>query len=885
MAVAPSIPAPAVTASVAIRAMRWGLPFVAAALAGWISAAIDGQVRWEVGVVVAARVVGGWPGMLSALVGVVLADEMLAPNAVVAAQFSAATALCALVSGVAYGRSVGARPQPGAVLPFVLLGWSVTGATLGAALLVATDAPITAAWRAGVGLCAGVMLVAPLMLDALTRIEWSRLAAPAAILVSGAALAALSSFAPTAASLPSLIYVGAMFVAAVAAADRMRIALGMSCASVAAVLVGLSPLGYPLLVSAGAIGMAMAVLSVAARAAGRSAREDMLRFIPVGIARVGLDGRLMDTNPTFHALTGLSDTASNWLASVDGEDRARIAAAWAVARQAGTAFDESFRVADAQPRRWVSVRIAPEMLDGQTVGFIGSVSDVTKQRTFEEARDRLQAQSEAVLHTAVDAIATIDVAGIVLSFNRAAQRMFGYTPDEILGRNVEVLMPEPHRSGHDAYIAAYLRTGQPRIIGIGRELEARRKDGSLLPISLAVSEVVVDGQRTFTGIMRDMSLARSAQEEIRRQNERLLVTVRNAPMGIVTYRFGESFASTNQAFESMLGFAGAELERHSLTSLTHPDDQADLAKLVDDAHQGRVEQFSLQLRLLHKSGTPIHVIVHNAVTHDQHGAPDLVIAQVEDLTTQIQAKEVERQQQDRLTHVARLSTLGEMTAGIAHEINQPLTAISMYAQSGVRMLDGGVPKPERLREALEKLTAQSLRAGAVIDRIQRLVRRQETLLEAVQLNELIHDILRLAESDARVNDIQIALDLGENLPIVNADPIQIQQVVLNLLRNGIDAMRSIGCSHGSTIRVITRASGRSSVMLSVCDSGTGVSTEFAAQLFTPFATTKDNGMGMGLSICRSIIEAHGGQLGYQNNSDHGATFYFNLPAGHSHAES
>ena len=180
--------------------------------------------------------------------------------------------------------------------------------------------------------------------------------------------------------------------------------------------------------------------------------------------------------------------------------------------------------------------------------------------------------------------------------------------------------------------------------------------------------------------------------------------------------------------------------------------------------RGRVEQYSLRLRLLQKDGAPVHVIVQRAITHDQHGAPDLVIAQVEDLTAEMRAKEVERLQQDRLTHVARLSTLGEMTAGIAHEINQPLTAISMYAQSGVRMLDAGIPKPERLREALEKLTAQSLRAGAVIDRIQRLVRRQETLFESVQFNDLINDILRLAESDARVNDIQIALDLAANLP-------------------------------------------------------------------------------------------------------------------------
>ncbi len=203
----------------------------------------------------------------------------------------------------------------------------------------------------------------------------------------------------------------------------------------------------------------------------------------------------------------------------------------------------------------------------------------------------------------------------------------------------------------------------------------------------------------------------------------------------------------------------------NFVALTHPDDRAELKRLTDDAHEGRVEQFSLRLRLIRKSGVPVHVVTHNAITHDQHGDPDLIIVQVEDLTAEIAAKEAERVHQDRLTHVARLSTLGEMTAGIAHEINQPLTAISMYAQSGVRMLDAGIPKPERLREALEKLSAQSLRAGAVIDRVQRLVRKQESSFETVRINDLIGDILRLAESDARVNDMQIALDLAHDLDV------------------------------------------------------------------------------------------------------------------------
>jgi two-component system sensor kinase FixL len=455
--------------------------------------------------------------------------------------------------------------------------------------------------------------------------------------------------------------------------------------------------------------------------------------------------------------------------------------------------------------------------------------------------------------------------------------MFGHPASDVIGRNVAVLMPAPHAHQHDDYVRRYLESGVGHIIGIGRELEALHRDGRRIPIYLAVSEVFVDGTRHFTGILRDISRDRAAQEEIRRQHELLSVTVQNAPMGIATYRFGERFATVNRAFEQLTGYDDRSLASRTFADLIDPADRPEFARLTAEAQHGSLTQFSLQLRLVRADGTHITVSTHNAVTHDAHGRPDLVIVQAEDMTAQILATEQERAHRDELTHFARLSTLGEMTAGIAHEINQPLTAISMYAQSGMRMLDAGNPNPARLREALEKLKVQSLRAGAVIDRIQRLVRHREGVREPIDLNELVTDILRLAESDARVNDMQITLDLADALPSVGADPIQLQQVLLNLVRNAIDAMQSIGGRNGRTVEIRTRAIDAGTVRVSVVDSGTGVAREFEPHLFTPFATTKEHGMGMGLSICRSIIEDHGGHLSFVNNPDHGATFYFDLP--------
>jgi len=224
-----------------------------------------------------------------------------------------------------------------------------------------------------------------------------------------------------------------------------------------------------------------------------------------------------------------------------------------------------------------------------------------------------------------------------------------------------------------------------------------------------------------------------------------------------------------------------------------------------------------------------------------------------------------------------LSNMGEMTASIAHEINQPLTAISMYAQASIKLIERGNTDLEKLQSALDKLNTQSLRAGAVIERIQRFARAQESQREMMDVNELVIDLVKLTESDARLHDIELALELGEALPTRFGDPIQIQQVALNLIRNAIDAMNEIHCANGSSITIRTRLAPQDLVVVSVSDLGPGVAEEQRDLVFTPFHTTKKDGMGMGLSICRSIITEHGGTLDFYNNDDAGATFFFNLP--------
>ncbi len=439
-----------------------------------------------------------------------------------------------------------------------------------------------------------------------------------------------------------------------------------------------------------------------------------------------------------------------WSELIHPDDRDFVRRRVRKAIDATDAFEIEYRIVTrACEKRWVweRGRVVNSGLS-DNICFEGFISDITDRKRTETALVEARAFSEAVVDTAAEAVITIGSGGTIETFNRAAQKMFGYSFKEAQGMNVGTLMPRRHDSDHDQYIARYLETNEPRIIGTGREVNAQRKDGVVFPIHLSVSEVRDRGERKFVGLIRDISRERAAENEA-------------------------------------------------------------------------------------------------------------------------------RQHREQLAHVDRLNMLGEMAAGIAHEINQPLTAISLFAQAGQRMLDDG--NPDRLPELFEKLTTQSQRAGAVIERVQTMARQRDSKKEVVDCNALVEEVAKLAETEARIRDVTIKVVTEHELPSVAVDTVQIQQVALNLLRNGMEAMRSVDCRHGDTIILGTCLRDDGDVEIEVVDSGCGVSEAAAQKIFTPFSTTKETGTGMGLSISRSIITSHGGQLDFHNNDSNGATFFFTLP--------
>jgi C4-dicarboxylate-specific signal transduction histidine kinase len=238
-------------------------------------------------------------------------------------------------------------------------------------------------------------------------------------------------------------------------------------------------------------------------------------------------------------------------------------------------------------------------------------------------------------------------------------------------------------------------------------------------------------------------------------------------------------------------------------------------------------------------------------------------------------EEEARETRERLAHVARISTLGEMATGIAHEINQPLAAVATYAQACGRMIRARTANDVDLLQTLDRISHEALRAGAIINKLKDLVRRRDSGQVPCDLNSLVRDVAGLAAVDAQHNGLELRLSLADDLHPVVADPVQIQQVILNLVRNGIESMD--GCSGQPIVMLRTRDAGEDGVSCSVVDLGVGVAKEQEEELFAPFYSTKESGMGMGLSISRTIIRAHGGRLWFTTNPDCGTTFHFTLP--------
>jgi two-component system, LuxR family, sensor kinase FixL len=485
----------------------------------------------------------------------------------------------------------------------------------------------------------------------------------------------------------------------------------------------------------------------------------------------------------------------------------------------------------------------------------------------------------ALLAATVDAVLVIDHQGQIEIFNAAAERLFGYQAREMLGRNVSVLMPEPDHDSHDRYMQNYLRTHERHIIGIGREVLAKRKDGSVFPAHLSIGEIPTPGPPRFVGLLHDISVRRAALDAL--QNERDLARryLEIAQVALMVLDANNRVVLINRKGCEILRRSEVEIVGADWCLLAIPEAQRravseQLAAVRGNDRNEPPEHYD-EYEIVDSEGST-RLMAWRGVCMDAgfSGAGTLLLSG-DDITERRRAEESARRTADRINEVSRLASLGEMAGGIAHEINQPLTAISNYSQASIRMLAQPATDMADVREALQEISSQALRAGEIIRRLRNLIRKKETQQEPAILDALITDVVGFCASDAKLSEIRITAQVEEQLPELLIDRIQIQQVLFNLLRNAMEAVM-VNAPGERTVGLDCERDG-DAVRLRITDNGPGVAADFAVRMFTPLQTTKSSGTGLGLAISRSIAEAHQGSLRYIPDTGPGACFELRLP--------
>ena len=536
-------------------------------------------------------------------------------------------------------------------------------------------------------------------------------------------------------------------------------------------------------------------------------------------------------------------------------------------------------------------RLASE-LDQQVVQRTAELATVNEELKRELSERRLmeeklrqeerelkdsEARKTAILESALDCIVTIDHEGCITEFNPAAERTFGYRRDEVLGRHLaNVIIPLSLREKHRQGFAHYLATGEARVLGKRIEMTAVRADGSEFPVELAITRIPLEGPPSFTGYLRDITERKRAEHELRRSEAFLAEAQHLSRIGSFSWRVAtDEITWSEQLYRIFQIDRDAEVTFELIGTRIHPEDLSVFLEHIERSRRDRSD-VQLEFRLLMPDGVVkyVHVAAH---IRSDHGRLEYFGA-VQDVTERRASEEALSKARSELSQVARVTSLGVLTASIAHEVNQPLSGIVTNASTCLRMLAADPPNVDGARETARRTIRDGNRASEVISRLRSLYGKKDPTIESVDLNEATREVVALSLSELQRNRVIVQQQLADGLPLVAGDRVQLQQVILNLLRNASDAMSAVD-DRSRQLLIRTEEDENGHVRLTVKDAGVGFTPHAADRLFESFYTTKNDGMGIGLSVSRSIIENHHGRLWATLNDGPGATFSFFIPSG------
>jgi PAS domain S-box-containing protein len=509
--------------------------------------------------------------------------------------------------------------------------------------------------------------------------------------------------------------------------------------------------------------------------------------------------------------------------------------------------------------------------------FTATLSDVTELKRFEDSLTKSQAQFRTFIEQAPLSIAMFDREMNYLVTSRRWIEEFGRGGDDLTGHNHYVVNPDISAEWKQIHAKAqageYLKNDDDLWI---------QADGSRRRLRWAAYPWI-NQEGEIGGIIiscEDITARRTAEEELRTAQARLALVVEEVKAGYWDWDLDMDTVYLSPEWKRQIGFDENELlnRREEWESRLHPDDRALVLEAIENYIAGLLPVFELEFRLRHKDGLYRWIHTRGGLLRDQNNRPFRMLGINLDITDYKKQKEL-RERLDKMEHSVRLYVVTQTAAAIAHELHQPLAAISSYSEVALHMLRAGNQNPEKLPPLLEICAQQAQRAGGVIRQLMTVLHKDETQSESIDINYLAQEALDLVKADGHLEALNIELDLAAGLPPVRGNSLQIEKVLVNLLRNGLESMRESGLSAGA-LTVTTRSTDDTPAMvqITVRDGGKCVTdTATLKNMFQPFHTIKPNGSGMDLAISRALIEAHGGKMWAEQNADPGISVHFTLP--------